>query len=86
VKTCEAIFLAVLPNEPVDKSEMTVQLFASIPVGDRISTLARLNALMHPGPTSQETFCDPLGADRASTARGRPLKRKLLLAITLACP
>jgi hypothetical protein len=44
--------VAALPNEPVDKSEMTVQLFASIPVGDRLSTLARLNALMHPGPTS----------------------------------
>ncbi len=61
--------VAALPNEPINKSDMTVQLFASIPVGDRMSTLARLNALMHPGPTSQETSCGPLNAGRDSAAR-----------------
>lgn len=43
-----------LPNEPANKPEMTVQLFASLNASERTATLARISSLMHPGPTSQE--------------------------------
>jgi hypothetical protein len=50
---CDACaIVAALSNEPVNKPELMAQLFASMSVSDRVAILARLSALMHPGPTS----------------------------------